>query len=1009
MSLSLGSALAAQAVETSGQPLGRAISGLSQLILESSRNVRVNRNTTGAILRRVREMADTVANELENRTRDDDYQQESQALVQFETALYEIHDLLLRQGQRSYFAQFLFNDRDKDALSDLSDRLGNAYSVLMVELNFQTSVLSEALTSQFEGMMARVPLPTIAESEIQEPVLRLPPKPQLHFGRYTETLAVVDMLSADDPARVAILGGPGLGKTTLSVAILHHPTTAARFRRSRFFVACDSAEGRSDCLTTIAGLLGIPKSTSSAMQQRLVELLSGAPALLVLDNFESAWEAENQRADAEHVLRFLDSLPNLSLILTLRGAERPQGLRWTRPFLPPLSPLVDAAAEQVFLTISGIPDTSALVGDLLQRLGNLPLAIVLMANLAQSESGETLLRRWNSLHTSMLTRSDGRTRLTSLDASISLSLQSPRMLAVPGAGRLLGILSLLPCGVVDTDVHLWSMNNTKKSLSTLLQTSLASLDSDRRVHVLAPIRSFMLEHHAPPEHDLATVYDNYFGLAELARDSINVAFRDDMFTAVTPELSNMDSVIRYALQHSSGSHKAAINAVVSLCILYTATGMGTGPELLPLALAVAREGHFDDLRADLLFQWGRMAYNGSAQGDPQNLYRQAHEIYQRTGNTDGVIESGSLVAQFLTPQEAIRENRRLFAMAEARDNARLMAQCAQRLAIALERNGDSVASIAQHELTVSIIERTTGHANLDRVAGMSLCYIAETHSLRGDISRSVEIYQKAAAIFERVHFAVGLANIHTKLADDLLFLGRPIEAIDHASRVLAVPGAPGFRTYARCLLTLARAHILAGNTGDALSVIEKVEGLRASYESSTAMQAKILRARGYLAFALGDLAGARALLVASRAVSGARDISEPPEFMLNAVASTTDALCEVEIADGRSEEAFTLAVSAAVLFRKANNSISTVNSLLLLAEVVDDDLAALLLQTVTLPLYRMGHVRGLAISLLRSAVIAQNQSNWRLARHRALNALKRFGDVRDERRVRVATNLAEEK
>lgn len=68
----------------------------------------------------------------------------------------------------------------------------------------------------------------------------------------------------------------------------------------------------------------------------------------------------------------------------MRGAERPRGVVWTRPFLQPLGTLDPEAARQTFLDLSDIDDDPD-VDELLRLTDNLPLAVTLMASLASYE------------------------------------------------------------------------------------------------------------------------------------------------------------------------------------------------------------------------------------------------------------------------------------------------------------------------------------------------------------------------------------------------------------------------------------------------------------------------------------------------------------------------------------------------------------------------------------------------------------------------------------------------
>src|SRR6201996_6633838 len=139
--------------------------------------------------------------------------------------------------------------------------------------------------------------------------------------------------------------------------------------------------------------------------------------MLVLDNLETPWEPKNNQQAVEELLLRLTDVTGLSLVVTIRGAERPSGIPWTRPFLPPLHSLDYEASLQTFVSISDVPEDTPGLSELIQVTDGLPLAIVLMATQAQYTSCELLLSLWNSQRTTMLARG-AKNRLSNVDISI---------------------------------------------------------------------------------------------------------------------------------------------------------------------------------------------------------------------------------------------------------------------------------------------------------------------------------------------------------------------------------------------------------------------------------------------------------------------------------------------------------------------------------------------------------------------------------------------------------------
>ncbi|KZT37591.1 hypothetical protein SISSUDRAFT_1062690 [Sistotremastrum suecicum HHB10207 ss-3] len=302
----------------------------------------------------------------------------------------------------------------------------------------------------------------------------LPPSPQSFFGRSDTLRLVVQQLCDTKSVQVAILGSGGIGKTSLALAALHHPDCVRLYGLHRHFICCETATSKETFISALATAFDIEAPENvGAITKKLSQLKSRV--LVVLDNFETTWEPAASRSDVESILTSLASIPTVSILLTMRGAERPGGVAWCRPFIPPLSSLDDEAAKQTFLAISDISERDEDLARLLELLDNVPLAVVLMANLAQYHTCGELLGQWHAERTSMLTRGyDG--RLSNIDVSLQVSLSSERLKKQPKAHAVLQILSLLPDGVSPENLPLMmaDSNGLAPAISALRQVALVS-------------------------------------------------------------------------------------------------------------------------------------------------------------------------------------------------------------------------------------------------------------------------------------------------------------------------------------------------------------------------------------------------------------------------------------------------------------------------------------------------------------------------------------------------------
>ncbi|KAF8199286.1 hypothetical protein K438DRAFT_683984 [Mycena galopus ATCC 62051] len=372
----------------------------------------------------------------------------------------------------------------------------------------------------------------------------LPARPQIFHGRDSELAEIVQMLQ-QEYARIAILGAGGMGKTSLARAALHHPHIKTKYEH-RFFVSCESATTSIEIAGIIGEHLGLKPGKN--LTKPVIRALAGkAACLLILDNLETTWEPSASRSGVEDLISLLTDIPHLALIVTMRGAERPAGVRWTHPFMQPLGPLSQEAARKIFAEIADDGHEPNEVDLLLKFADNMPLAVDLMAHLVDYEGCAHILARWDTEKTTLL--SEGKDKRSNLDASIAVSLSSPRLTSQPGARDLLSLLSILPDGL--SDIQLGHSNlpipNILACRAVLLGTSLVHYDGKKRLKSLVPIREYMQHFHPAPQsviqplerhfHMLLDMYRRYKGSYQIA----------DIVTEITLNFGNIHHILQRGL------------------------------------------------------------------------------------------------------------------------------------------------------------------------------------------------------------------------------------------------------------------------------------------------------------------------------------------------------------------------------------------------------------------------------------------------------------------------------
>ncbi|KAJ7462425.1 hypothetical protein FB451DRAFT_1495573 [Mycena latifolia] len=148
----------------------------------------------------------------------------------------------------------------------------------------------------------------------------LPPAPQIFHGRDAELKEVINLLKQDSP-RIAVLGPGGIGETSLAQAALHHLEVIPKYME-RHFVPCNSSLTCADLVSNISSHLGF-KNDRTSPREILQHFKCSEASLLVLDNLETTWESLIFRPEVENFLSLLADIPQLALVITMRGAQRP--------------------------------------------------------------------------------------------------------------------------------------------------------------------------------------------------------------------------------------------------------------------------------------------------------------------------------------------------------------------------------------------------------------------------------------------------------------------------------------------------------------------------------------------------------------------------------------------------------------------------------------------------------------------------------------------------------------
>ncbi|KAF7368572.1 hypothetical protein MVEN_00180600 [Mycena venus] len=516
----------------------------------------------------------------------------------FAETLQKIHAFVEAQQSSSKFKQFFHQGEMNTLLKDCRKGLTQGLDFFQLK---NTGIMTDVSKMQTEAKQrhqevlamidglsdsassGRASLMSKVYSQLQnssQSFSILPSEPKIFHGRESEMSEILRLLSGETP-RIAILGTGGMGKTSLARAVVHHAEISVKYAQHRYFIACDSAANKIELAALIGAHLGL-KPGKDLTQAVFQYFTTGPPSLLILDNLETVWEPMECRSDIEEFLSLLTDVQHLALVITMRGAERPSKVHWTRPFLLPLQPLEQPAARQTLIDIAEDHHAPEDVDRVLSLTDNMPLAINLIAHLVDVEGCSSVLSRWEAERTSVISK--GYDKRSNLDVSISLSLSSPRIKAVPHAQDLLSLLSMLPNGLSDVELSHSKLpiDNVIGCKTALIRTALAYMDKQKRLKILVPIGEYMQKSHPPASHLIQPLMKYFSELLAVFHEFCGTQMGSPTISQISSNLANIQSLLWNGLQPNHPDLKMTIFCALHFNRFSQNTGQGIIPSLAQL-------------------------------------------------------------------------------------------------------------------------------------------------------------------------------------------------------------------------------------------------------------------------------------------------------------------------------------------------------------------------------------------------------------------------------------------
>lgn len=224
-----------------------------------------------------------------------------------------------------------------------------------------------------------------------------------------------------------------------------------------------------------------------------------------------------------------------------------------------------------------------------------------------------MLARWKTDSTALL--SEGFDRQSNLDASINMSISSPRMQSTPGAKTLLTLLSMLPDGVSDATLEQIPLpvQGILKCRATLCRTSLAYVDYGGRVKVLAPIRDHVRRSY-PPDTALVDPLRDYFYSVVKLFERFDQSPLSGLVARISADLGNINSLIQHSLDQASSELKDTFRCIIQLSNFTSMTGLGSHEKIWSIEDPV-KKLQDDRLYGQYLLAMSRIVSNDIATED----------------------------------------------------------------------------------------------------------------------------------------------------------------------------------------------------------------------------------------------------------------------------------------------------------------------------------------------------------------------------------------------------------
>jgi len=657
--------------------------------------------------------------------------------------------------------------------------------------------LALLLTESFESTFSDAQVPEFSRS--QAPV---PAAPTPLLGREHELTAVVDSLLKESVRLVTLTGPGGSGKTRLAIEAAGQ--LSDRFDRV-YFVELASTTEANLAAAHIAQSVGLRDAGSSTPEMLLVDHLSVARTLLVLDNLEQV------RSAGLFVARLLAACTPLTVLSTsrtplgIRGENEVEILPLTVPnkskkmdpeelCLYPSVQLFYERARAVNSQYAITVDTADAIGEICRRLDGLPLALELAAARTRLFPPEVMLRR---LEKRLPVLTGGAHDLPERQKTMASAISWSHELLGDNSAILFRRLAVFSGGCtleaiesVTSDDQLPTAD-VFPALEELVAHKLVQVregSADIRFEMLETIREYAAEKldESGERASIESRHADYFAhLAETAEPFYRGKARRLWLERVEQELDNFRAIFGRSAAGTLSREPAVRVAGTVGWFCHLRGHLSEGRHWAESILSLLPPDEKSEQRARVLFPAGGLAWSQSDYEVAIARLSEARDIFRETGNVFWQVQAQVLLAGAMGSQGTYLQARQLAeeAVTLSRENEQPW-----NLAYGLywlgdlvlldSEDADKARSVYKQSLALyRSLEDPWGEAEVKGHLGFT-----ENSRNEGLIARSY--FEESLAYMHEIQDEWAVARGELGLGDSLLLLGELAVARSHYAESL---------------------------------------------------------------------------------------------------------------------------------------------------------------------------------------------------------------------------------